>query len=187
MKFLSDIRLLLLGLWLGAAVFFIGVAQVAFSVLPQRELAGAVVNRALSILNISGLGIAILLLFLSAIAARNANKILVWLDRLLLIIVALACAIGQFVIGFWLATVRAQMGGRPIDEFAADDPLRVQFNQLHEYSVWVLFTGMVAGLIAFFVIANRSRTSPAPATAASPSPGATTSDPFDFSKPFKKS
>jgi hypothetical protein len=186
MKFLSDIRLLLLGLWLGAAVFFIGVAQTAFAVLPQRELAGAVVNRTLSILNFSGLGIAVLLLLLSAVAARNSNKLLLWLDRSLLVIVALACAIGQFVIGFWLAAVRAQMGGRPIDEFAADDPLRVQFNQLHEYSVWVLFSGMVAGLIAFFVIASRSRTAPA-AAATSSSTGGTTSDPFDFSKPFKKS
>ena len=168
-------------------MFFIGVAQTAFTVLPQRELAGAVVNRTLSILNLSGLGIAVLLIFLSAIAARNANKLLLWLDRSLLIIVALACAIGQFVIGFWISAVRAQMGGRPIDEIAVDDPLRVQFNQLHEYSVWVLFAGMVAALIAFFVIANRVRTAPAAAAASPLSSGATTSDPFDFSKPFKKS
>lgn len=187
MKFLSDIRLLLLGLWLGAAVFFIGVAQTAFTVLPQRELAGAVVNRTLSILNLSGIGIAILLIFLSAIAARNSNKLLLWLDRSLLVIVALACAIGQFVIGFWIAAVRAQMGGRPIDEIAVDDPLRVQFNQLHEYSVWVLFAGMVAALIAFFVISNRVRTAPAAAATSPVSSGTTTSDPFDFSKPFKKS
>lgn len=177
MKFLSDIRLLLLGLWLGAAVFFIGVAQVAFSVLPQRELAGAVVNRTLSILNLSGLGIAILLLLLSFVAVRNSNRLLIWLDRILLIVVAVACAVGQFVIGFWLATVRAQMGGRPIDEIAVDDPLRIQFNQLHEYSVWVLMAAMGAGLIAFFVIANRVR----PTASA----GKTTNDPFNFDKEFK--
>ena len=188
MKFLSDIRLLLLGLWLGAAVFFIGVAQTAFAVLPQRELAGAVVNGTLSILNFSGLGIAVLLLLLSAIAARNSNKLLLWLDRSLLVIVALACAIGQFVIGFWIAAVRAQMGGRPIDEIAVDDPLRVQFNQLHNYSEWTLLTAMIAALIAFFVIANRVRIAPGVAAAGSTSSfGETTSDPFDFSKPFKKS
>ena len=185
MKFLSDIRLLLLGLWLGAGVFFIGVAQTAFAVLPQRELAGAVVGRTLSILNFSGLGIAVLLLILSAVGARNSNKLLLWLDRSLLVIVVLACAVGQFVIGFWLASVRAQMGGRPIDELAVDDPLRIQFSQLHEYSVWVLFTGMVGAFIAFFVIANRIRPGSAVAAPSAPS-SATTSDPFDFSKPFKK-
>jgi len=45
MKFFSDIRLLILAIWLGAAVFFIGVAQSSFAVLPERELAGTVVNR----------------------------------------------------------------------------------------------------------------------------------------------
>lgn len=184
MKLLTDLRLLLVGLWLGAAVFFIGVAQSAFAVLPQRELAGAVVNRTLTILNFSGLAIAVFALLLSFVAVRNANRIMLWLDRVLLLIVAVACAAGQFIIGFWIASVRAQLGGRPIDEVAADDPLRVQFNQLHDYSQWVLSAAMVAGLIAFFVIANRIRT----VAAAGPvsSSGATTSDPFDFSKPFSK-
>ena len=49
MKFFSDIRLLFLAIWLGAAVFFIGVAQSSFAVLPTRELAGSVVNRTLAI------------------------------------------------------------------------------------------------------------------------------------------
>jgi hypothetical protein len=72
--------------------------------------------------------------------------------------------------------VRVQMG-RPIDQVAADDPLRIQFDNLHEWSVWVLMTGMGAALIAFFIIANRKF-------------GAVTikSDPtapYDFSKEFK--
>lgn len=51
MKFFSDIRLLLLAIWFGGAIFFIGVAQTAFAVVPDRELAGAVVGRSLAILN----------------------------------------------------------------------------------------------------------------------------------------
>jgi hypothetical protein len=48
MNLLSDIRILLLGLWLGAACFFsFAVAPSAFGVLPSRELAGLVVNRTL--------------------------------------------------------------------------------------------------------------------------------------------
>ena len=62
MKFLSDIRLLLLSVWLGAACFFIAVVQSAFAVLPAREMAGAVVNRTLSVLNYSGLAIAVVLI-----------------------------------------------------------------------------------------------------------------------------
>lgn len=175
MKFVSDIRLLILGIWLGAAVFFIGVAQNAFAVLPQRELAGAVVNRNLSLLNYGGLAIVVLLILTSFIAVGNVNKFLLWIERFLLLLIGAACAVGQFVIGFWLASVRAQIG-RPIDEVAADDPLRVQFNMLHEYSVWVLMTAMVAALIVFFIIANRKYGAAAPAKS---------DDIYDFSKEFK--
>lgn len=67
MKFFSDIRLLLLAIWLGAAVFFIAVAQAAFGVLEQRELAGAVVNRTLSVLQYGGMGIATVLVLTSLV------------------------------------------------------------------------------------------------------------------------
>lgn len=176
MKFLSDIRLLLLTIWLGAACFFIAVAQSAFAVLPAREMAGAVVNRTLSVLNYSGLAIAVVLLLTSLIVRKDANKFWVWSERFLLLLIAAACAVGQFVIGLMLLSVRAQMG-KPIDEVAVDDPLRIQFNNLHEYSVWVLMAGMAGALIAFFIISNRRSDA---------AESKTTSDPFDFSKEFTK-
>lgn len=174
MKFFSDIRLLLLCLWLGAAVFFIGVAQTAFAVLPQRELAGAIVSSNLSIVNLSGIAISTLLLLSSLLGAASINKFWLWVERSLLLLLGTSCAVGQFVIGIWLSSVRAQMG-RPIDEIAADDPLRIQFNILHEWSVWILFTGMLAALLAFFIISNRKFGIPKPAR----------SDVYDFSKEFK--
>ena len=176
MKFLTDFRLLLLAIWLGAALFFIAVAQSAFAVLPERELAGAVVNRTLSVLNFAGLAVSIILLVSSLLTAKSTKRFWVWTERILLLIITAACAIGQFVIGLWLSVVRAQMG-RSIDQVPADDPLRVQFNNLHEWSVWVLMTGMAAALIAFFIIANRKFGS----AAAKSDPTA----PYDFSKEFK--
>lgn len=154
MKFLSDIRLLLLGIWLGAAVFFIAVAQSSFNVLPERELAGAVVNRTLAILNYAGLGIGVVLLLSSLVVRKGSNLFLLWTERFLLLVTVAACAVGQFVIAWWMYLIRQQIG-KPIDEVAVDDPLRIQFNSMHEYSVWVLFVGMGAALIAFFLIANR--------------------------------
>jgi hypothetical protein len=176
MKFFSDIRLLLLAIWLGAAVFFIGVAQAAFIAVPERELAGAVVSRSLALLNYAGMVIAAVLILTSLVGAAGVNQVWLWIERFLLLVLGITAAVGQFVIGIWLASVRAQMG-RPIDEVAADDPLRVQFNMLHEYSVWILFVGMVAALIAFFIIANRKFGKAAA--------GAAKADPFDFSKEFK--
>jgi hypothetical protein len=142
--------------------------------VPERELAGAVVGRSLALLNYAGMVIAAILILTSLVGTSAVSQFWLWVERFLLLTLGAAAAVGQFVIGIWLASVRAQMG-RPIDEVAADDPLRVQFNMLHEYSVWILFVGMAAGLIAFFIIANRKF---GIAVAAKP-------DVYDFSKEFK--
>jgi hypothetical protein len=173
MKLFSDIRLLLLGIWLGAAVFFIAVAQSAFAVLPQRELAGSVVNSTLAVLNFGGIVISAVLLLTTLFGMSGVRPLWVWAERVLLAILLVTCAVGHFVIGFWLTSVRVQMGV-PIDELAADHPLRVQFNMLHEYSVWVLFAGMAAALITFFIVSNRHFGKPEKAD-----------DTYDFSKEFK--
>ncbi|MCA1590721.1 MAG: DUF4149 domain-containing protein [Acidobacteria bacterium] len=175
MNFASNVRLLLVGLWLGAAVFFIAVAQSAFAVLPQRELAGAVVGRTLGVINYSGLAVSVLLLLTSFFIRTRVGRIGLWAERLMLLLIAAACGVGQFVIGFMLSRVRTELG-RPVDEVAVDNPLRMQFNNLHEYSVWVLLAGMAAALIAFFIIANRKFVA-----AKMPDPLA----PYNFEKEFK--
>ena len=155
MNFLKDFRALLIALWLGAACFFsFAVAPSAFGVLPSRELAGAMVSRTLMIVNLSGLIIGAIALALSFVKRTDIKPYLIWAERLLLAVLIAACAVGQFVFGLWLSYVKAQIG-RPIDEVAADDPLRMQFNNLHEYSVWVLITGMIAALVAFFIISRK--------------------------------
>lgn len=171
MRFLTDTRLLLIALWLGAACYFsFAVAPSAFGVLPSRELAGSLVNRTLLITNVSGIIIGVILILTSLVGAANYKKVFFWAERVLLAIMIAACAIGQFVIGGWLAYVKSQMG-KPIDELAADDPLRMQFNQLHEYSVWLLVAAMIAALITFFLINRKSVVKPVE----------TKKDPYDFS------
>jgi len=173
MKFYSDLRLLLLSIWLGAAVFFIAVAQSAFAVLPQRELAGAVVGRTLIVLNFGGLAIFALLFLTSFLGTATVNRFWIWVERVLLLVTATACAVGQFVFGVWISLKHAEIG-RPIDELAADDPLRIQFDMLHEYAVWTLMAGMAAALISFFVMANRRSAKKS-----------TSTDPYNFEKEFK--
>jgi hypothetical protein len=175
MKFLSDIRLLLIGLWLGASVFFIGVVQTAFAVLPQKELAGSVVGRSLSILDYSGLAIAVILILTSFLAAARVNKLWLWIERFLLVVLGAACVVEEFVIGIWMSAIRSQIGG-PIDGIAADDPLRIRFDQLHQYSEWVMMAGMIAALVTFFIISNRVYAA---------IKAETKSDIYDFSKEFK--
>ena len=158
MKVVPAFRLLLLGLWLGAAVFFIGVAQTAFAVLPTHELAGAIVSRTLAILNYSGLGIAFISLLMSLMSPASAGRISLWIDRTMVSIIGIACAVSQFIIISWMMfSVRAQMG-RPIDEVPGDDPLKARFDALHQYSEWLMLLAMAAALIGFAVIAMRRPT-----------------------------
>jgi len=175
MKFLSDFRLLLVGLWLGAACFFsFAVAPSAFAVLESREMAGSVVNRTLAIVNYSGLIIGIILLASSFIAKETTNRIWLWTERFLLLILTAACAVGQFVIALWLSMLRGQIG-RPVEDVALDDPLRVSFNIWHQYSIWVLVGAMTAALLVFFIISRKSFTNPKEKV----------SKDFDFQNEFK--
>jgi hypothetical protein len=155
MEIWADLRKLLAGLWLGAAIFFsAAVAQSAFAVLPSAELAGAVVNRTLSFVNYSGIVIGILLLLSSLVLTPRV--FVIWIERLFALLLTVACAVGQFYVGWKMQSLRAQMG-RPLEEVAADDPLRIAFNQLHGYSVWVLLTAMVSALILFFIVNARNQ------------------------------
>lgn len=150
-----DVRLLLIAIWLGAAVFFsFAVAPSAFAVLPARELAGNVVTRTLGIVNVAGVVISLALLVSSFVGRAVVSRRAWWLEVCALAIVALTTFIGHWVINARLLALRQAMG-RPIDEVAASDPLRVAFNSLHGYSVVVLSIGMLAGIVALLVIARR--------------------------------
>lgn len=156
MNFLSDIRRLLVVLWLGAACFFsFAVTPSAFAVLPSREIAGALVSQTLAIVNYSGLVIGLIALASSFVGLNFANRFRLWTERFALLVLTLACAVGQLVIALWLSVIKNQIG-RPIDELAVDDPLRIQFNNLHQYSVWALIAAMLAALTAYFLM-NRTR------------------------------
>lgn len=153
----ADLRILLIALWLGAAMFFsFAVAPSAFAVLPQRELAGAIVNRTLAIINYSGFITGLILLGLSLYSRQNVSRVKLWIEQGLLLILTAACSFGQFVVGARLRGLREQMA-RPIDEVAVDDPLRIAFNDLHGYSVTVLTVAMISAMIVFFLLAARAR------------------------------
>lgn len=156
MKFLSDIRLLLIGIWIGAACFFsFAVAPSAFGVIESRELAGLVVSRTLMIVNISGLIIGVILILTSFFKQNGIKPFALWTERILLIIMTAACVVGQFVIALWLSYIKAQIG-KPIEEVPLEDPLRIQFNNLHQYSVWVLVTAVIAAIIIFFIVSRKT-------------------------------
>lgn len=147
----------LIGSWLGAALFFsFAVAPAAFAVLLNRELAGALVSRTLSVVNIGGFLISITALVIALLFLRPAGRVARITELVSLITLAAMTGIGQWVIGARLHAIRAQLIG-PIESLAQDDPVRQAFGALHGYSVIVLMIAMVAALVAFITV-SRKRT-----------------------------
>lgn len=158
---LQDVRLLLLGLWLGASLFFsFAVAPGVFAVLRDsttlyaNHLAGSIVTRNLAVINTSGFIISLLLLSSAFVFSSGKRRGAFTAEIISLGVVAMATAVGQWVIAAKMVALRQQMG-RPIDETAAGDPLRLAFNDLHGYAVAALTVAMAASLVAFILIARR--------------------------------
>lgn len=152
---LRILSLLLLGVWLGAAIFFsAAVAPNVFAVLRGAELpnaatlAGSVVTRLLAIINKGGFEIGLLLLVISFFMTRGQKPIRRIAEMLSLAIMAIMTALGHWVVAARLATLRASMQ-LPIDQIAPTDARRIEFDSLHRYSVAMLSVAMVAALVAF--------------------------------------
>ncbi len=158
-----DVRLLLIALWLGGAVFFsAAVAPSAFGVLRARnvvyanEAAGAIVTRTLSVLNTGGFVIALLLLASAFLFRQDVKRRAFLLEIISLSVIAIATGVGQWIIAARMLALRAAMG-RPIDDVAVGDPLRLSFDSLHGYSVTALGVAIIAAAIALLLVARRGQ------------------------------
>lgn len=158
-----DVRLLLVALWLGAAVFFsAAVAPSAFGVLRRfavphaNELAGSIVTRTLSVVNTGGFIVGLLLLASAFLFRRAVTRRAFYAEVISLALLAIMTGVGQWVIAAKMLALRAGMG-RPIDEVAQNDPARIAFSSLHGYSVTALAVGIVAAVVSLLLIARRAR------------------------------
>jgi len=148
----------LLAAWLGAAVYFsVVVAPSAFGVVRSfaltntGEVAGAIVSRTLSTINKSGALLSLLLL-LTTLSVRNFYKrTLFILQNILLGIIVVATAIGEWVIAPKMVALRSLMRGQ-IDQTPLSDPAHIAFMALHRYSVAALGVAMIAALLALILM-----------------------------------
>lgn len=152
-QILAFFEALLIAVWLGSMMFFsFAVAPSAFSVLPSRHLAGQIVTSTIGKVEVLGLVLGSLLLVIQIASWRvRASEGRGRMLRALLIIVMMAmAALSRFWISPAMTSLRESMGGR-IDDVPATDPLRVEFNDLHQYSVWLMGTAMIAGIGLLFM------------------------------------
>ena len=160
---MNSARLILLACWFGAALFFGAVvAPAAFAVLRSfglpnaSEIAGGIVTRSLSVINIAGFVIALLLLVTLLLRRGSQGRVSFIIEALCVLVIALATGVGHWVIAARMRALRTAMV-LPIDQIAADDSRRIAFNALHGYSVNALGLAMIAALVAMFLMARSLR------------------------------
>lgn len=138
------------------------MAPAAFSVLRSfglsnaNEIAGSIVTRSLSVVNIAGFIIALLLLVTAILRRNHASRLSFLLECISLGLIALATAVGHWFIAARMRALRAAMVV-PIDQIAADDSRRIAFNSLHGYSVNALSLAMIAALVVMILMARNLR------------------------------
>jgi hypothetical protein len=157
---LTYLRLLLLGLWLGAAVFFgAAVAPTVFGVLRgaqlsnANELAGTMVTRLLAVINRGGFEISLFLIVTGYFLSQKESRLARFAEMISLAIMAIMTGVSHWIISARLLALRTAMQA-PIDQIASNDPRRVAFDALHGYSVAAMGLAIVAGLVAFLIIAR---------------------------------
>ena len=162
MSYLSAVRLIVLSLWLGAAVFFsVVVAPSAFSVLRSfdlpnaGEIAGSIVTRTLSVVNVSGFIVALFLL-LTLFARAPKGRVAFVIEFICISLVIIATGLGHWLIAARMRALRAAMV-IPIDQVPITDARRMAFNSLHVYSVNALGIAMIAALVTIILIARTGR------------------------------
>jgi len=151
---------LLLGIWLGAAIFFgAAVAPTVFSVLRgaqllnANELAGMMVTRLLAIINRGGFEISLFLIVTGYFLSKKESPLVRFAEMISLAIMAIMTGVSHWIISARLLALRTAMQA-PIDQIAINDPRRIAFNELHGYSVAAMGVAIVAGLVAFLIIAR---------------------------------
>jgi hypothetical protein len=163
MNLINLTRFALLAAWLGAALFFGAVvAPAAFGVLRSfglpnaSEIAGSIVTRTLGVINVAGFVVALLLLVTAFLRRQAQTRFGLIIECVCIGVIALTTALGHWWIAARMRALRAAME-LPIDQIAAADPRRVEFNALHGYSVKALGIAMIAGLVALFFMGRSLR------------------------------
>jgi hypothetical protein len=150
---LQKTRLAILGLWLGAMAFFsFVVAPSAFAVLQQQQLAGALVSRTLGALEIIGM-IAGALLIAILFISRERDRAFLY-ELIALALMTASMLVSHFVVSRRMHELRMSLG--EIAQLAANDPARVEFDRLHQYSVWLMGFDILGAIALIVYLARRN-------------------------------
>jgi hypothetical protein len=121
-------------------------------VMPTKDLAGLVVGYSLARLHVMGIVAGCVYLLSTAILEKSVAA-LARPASLLVFVMILCTMASQYGVIARMDALRAQMGS--VDATSADNPLRVAFDRLHQYSVRLESVVLFSGLAAMFLTARR--------------------------------
>jgi len=151
--FLRFVRVLALGAWVGAIVYFAAVVtQGAFAVLPSRDEAGLLVGFTLGGLHLMGV-IAAAIFVAASVALTKSLRAFIEPAVLGVILMAALTIVSQSYVIPKMALLRGQMGS--VDATPASDPPRAEFDKLHGVSVDIEGGVLIIGLISVFLAVRR--------------------------------
>lgn len=158
MSFLRFLMLLSLVVWIGGVIFLAFVeAPTAFrpGLLPSRHLAGSVVGNSLTILHWMGLisGIVFLASSIAYNQITRGTTDAFALRHILIMLMLLLTAYSQFGITPRMVALRSSFV--EIDKVPLDDPGRVEFDKLHNWSEKLEGGVLLMGLVVVYLTARQ--------------------------------
>ena len=150
---LRFLQIFSLGTWVGSILFFsFVVTQGAFSVLPNADLAGAIVGYTLTKLHMIGIISGVIYLLATAVSEKSIGA-LAQPAPLLVFVMVVCTVVSQYGVIVRMDDLRSQMGS--VSATASGNPLRAAFDRLHQYSVWLESAVLLSGLVALFLTARQ--------------------------------
>ena len=149
---LRFVQIFALGTWVGSIFYFsAAVAPAAFRVLQSQDQAGLLVQFALRRLHTLGVVAGVVFLFASAILAISATgsgKLLL-LPAVGVAIMLILTVISQHGVIRRMTDLRRQMVS--VAATPPDNPLRMEFDRLHQWSVRIEATVLLIGFGTLFL------------------------------------
>jgi uncharacterized membrane protein len=143
------VQVFALGTWVGSIIYLsYVVAPGAFGVLHSRDQAGLMVGYSLARLHYIGMVAAVLYL-VTGLALAPSPKTLLQPAMLSVILMFILTGVSQTRVTPRLAALRTEMVS--VDATPKDNPLRVEFDRLHQTSVRIEVVVLLVGIAALFL------------------------------------
>jgi hypothetical protein len=146
---LRFVQVFALGTWVGSIIYFsFVVTRGAFGVLQSRDQAGLMVGYSLARLHYMGMVAAVLYL-VAGLALAQSLKAFVQPAMLGMVLMFALTGISQTRVTPRLAELRTEMVS--VDSTPKDNPLRVEFDRLHQTSVRIEVVVLLLGIASLFL------------------------------------